>query len=103
MDIINYINKDIQQFKEGTVDAEIITYEISKEDMDRLVESQSMFDTSRIFLLSNDSGKTVEMLMDKPDSNRLVMGNEMLGRNYLQQYIVKKGFDDLIRILQERR
>ena len=91
MDIL-YLNKIIKDVELLNCKYKSIEYEITKEDMDLLVENQDFELTNKYYRLIKDN--VVDLLVDSIFGNHIVIGGTTKdGKYILTQYIVLQGLD----------
>ena len=96
--IIKYFNKKSKKLKTDSIDATLLEYEISENDMFELAKSQSAeYKITRVLLTNNN--KKFDLVVDNIKDGRIIQGELREDKYILDQYIVKKGLDELLAIL----
>lgn len=96
--IIQYKTKDIKDFMQGPILAQMITYEIDEEDMMKIASLQSPEPNLKRIFLYKDWGN-FEMVVDNIPNGKIVQGGVKDGKYLLKQYLVETGLNELLYIL----
>lgn len=101
--MINYKIKTIKEFKvENIIEAQVISYEISEEDMIRLSEEQSInYEPLKIGLVAKEDNNLIDLVVDDIENGRIIEGGlTSEGKFILNQYIVYKGLNEFLKMKQ---
>lgn len=96
--VLDYKEKEIKDINTETIEATIVTYEVSKEDMERISKKSNKETYERMCVGLRKDNK-IDLVYDDIANNRLLQGGLIDNKYLLQHFIVKKGLDQLINYL----
>lgn len=92
---IKYLNKTIKEINTPEIKAQVIEYDVEKEDLELISKSQtSEYKINRLFLYK-DWG-TFELVVDNIEDGRVLQGGIIEEKCKLAYYIVEKGLQQLL-------
>lgn len=102
--IIEYFNKKVEPISTPEITGIWITYDISEEDMFSLANSiTGEYEERKIFLKEINSNK-IDLVVDNIITNRVVQGGlTKEGKYQLNYYIIEKGIEDLLKLLEPHK
>lgn len=98
--LIKYYSKETSKIKQNDIDADVITYEVDKEDLDIMAANQpAQYEPKTYFLYQESEPNVYTMAVDNIEYGRIIIGGQKDGKYKLNQYIVHSGLNTLLMLL----
>lgn len=99
MVIIPYKSKVISKFKQDEIEADIVNYEITEEDMEEILKDQTNIESEMHRFIFYQEWGNFEMVIDNISSGRIIQGGIIGGKYILRYYIVERGLNELLKMI----
>ena len=100
--LIEYFSKAARHIETETIDADLIEYKITLDTLEEVanyIPEDFTENSYRTFFLYKEDSNIIDMLIDKVKGDRFVVGGIKDHEAILQQYIVKKGIEELLNMI----
>lgn len=95
---VKYISKEIKPMNVGKIKANVVSYELTEEDMNKVATLQTDEYKIQRFFLYKEWG-SFELVVDNIENGRVIQGGKLDNKFLLNYYEVEEGLTELLTLL----